>query len=61
MRSSSKRSTRSALNTAMNISLAVGVLMLAAKWVAYLITNSSVIFSDAAESVVHIIAVWFAW
>jgi len=24
-------------------------------------TGSSVIFSDAAESVVHIIAVWFAW
>ncbi len=35
--------------------------MLAAKWWAYLITGSSVIFSDAAESVVHIIAVWFAW
>lgn len=45
----------------MNLSLAVGVLMLAAKWTAFLITGSSVIFSDAAESVVHIIAVWFAW
>lgn len=45
----------------MNISLAVGVLMLAAKWTAFLLTGSSVIFSDAAESVVHIIAVWFAW
>lgn len=45
----------------MNLSLAVGVLMLAAKWAAYLLTGSSVIFSDAAESVVHIIAVWFAW
>jgi len=45
----------------MNISLAVGILMLAAKWVAYLLTGSSVIFSDAAESVVHVIAVWFAW
>lgn len=46
---------------AMNFSLAVGVLMLVAKWVAFLLTGSSVIFSDAAESVVHIIAVWFAW
>lgn len=45
----------------MNLSLAVGVLMLAAKWAAFLLTGSSVIFSDAAESVVHIIAVWFAW
>jgi cation diffusion facilitator family transporter len=45
----------------MNLSLGVGVLMLAAKWWAYLLTGSSVIFSDAAESVVHIVAVWFAW
>ncbi len=35
--------------------------MLVCKWWAWLITGSSVIFSDAAESVVHIIAVWFAW
>lgn len=46
---------------AMNISLIVGVLMLGAKWVAYTITGSVAIFSDAAESVVHIIAVGFAW
>ncbi len=46
---------------AMSISLSVGVGMLVAKWVAFLLTSSSVIFSDAAESVVHIIAVWFAW
>ncbi|MBU3679325.1 MAG: cation transporter [Candidatus Kapabacteria bacterium] len=46
---------------AMNLSLATGVLMLVAKWIAYLMTGSSVIFSDAAESVVHIVAVWFAW
>jgi len=46
---------------AMSISLAVGVGMLVSKWIAFLLTNSSVIFSDAAESVVHIIAVWFAW
>lgn len=46
---------------AMNLSLATGVGMLIAKWIAFLATGSSVIFSDAAESVVHIIAVWFAW
>ena len=61
MRSSSKASTARALNLAMNLSLAVGILMLAAKWFAFLLTGSSVIFSDAAESVVHVIAVWFAW
>jgi cation diffusion facilitator family transporter len=46
---------------AMNLSLAAGVLMLVAKWIAFVLTGSSVIFSDAAESVVHIVAVWFAW
>ncbi|HBB26789.1 MAG TPA: cation transporter, partial [Bacteroidetes bacterium] len=46
---------------AMNLSLATGVLMLVAKWIAYVLTGSAVIFSDAAESVVHIVAVWFAW
>lgn len=46
---------------AMNLSLATGVLMLVAKWIAFGLTGSSVIFSDAAESVVHIVAVWFAW
>lgn len=68
MRNSSKDSTANnatgsspVLNRAMNVSLAVGFLMLAAKWAAYVITGSSVIFSDAAESVVHVIAVWFAW
>lgn len=46
---------------AMNLSLAIGVMMLVAKWIAFGLTGSSVIFSDAAESVVHIVAVWFAW
>lgn len=45
----------------MNLSLATGLLMLVAKWIAYVMTGSSVIFSDAAESVVHVVAVWFAW
>lgn len=45
---------------AIKLSLAIGVLMLLAKWYAYLITDSAAILSDAAESVVHIIAVAFA-
>ncbi|NUN69641.1 MAG: cation transporter [Bacteroidetes bacterium] len=45
---------------AIRLSLAVGVLMLVGKWYAYLITGSAAILSDAAESVVHIIAVAFA-
>jgi cation diffusion facilitator family transporter len=45
---------------AMRISLIVGVLMLAGKMTAYLLTGSAAIFSDAAESVVHVVAVSFA-
>ena len=45
---------------AMLLSLIVGVLMLAGKVTAYLTTNSAAIFSDAAESVVHVMAVGFA-
>ncbi|HET8547987.1 MAG TPA: cation diffusion facilitator family transporter [Bryobacteraceae bacterium] len=45
---------------AMRVSLAAGCLMLAAKTGAYLLTGSAAIFSDAAESVVHILAVAFA-
>jgi divalent metal cation (Fe/Co/Zn/Cd) transporter len=45
---------------AMRISLIVGVLMLAGKMTAYLLTGSAAIFSDAAESVVHVVAVAFA-
>ncbi len=45
---------------AMRISLAVGALMLVGKTYAYLITNSAAILSDAAESVVHVLAVGFA-
>ncbi len=44
----------------MLLSLIVGVLMLAGKMTAYLYTGSSAIFSDAAESVVHVVAVAFA-
>jgi cation diffusion facilitator family transporter len=45
---------------AMRLSLFVGVLMLVGKVAAYLFTGSSAIFSDAAESVVHVVAVAFA-
>jgi cation diffusion facilitator family transporter len=41
--------------------LAVGLLMFAGKWYAYLITGSAAILSDAAESVVHVVAVSFAF
>ncbi|MBS1536423.1 MAG: cation transporter [Bacteroidetes bacterium] len=45
---------------AMNISLVVGILMLAIKWSAYSLTHSVAIFSDAMETIVHIFAVGFA-
>jgi cation diffusion facilitator family transporter len=44
----------------MRLSLAVGVVLLGTKWVAYFLTDSMAILSDAAESVVHLIAVAFA-
>ena len=45
---------------AIRLSLGVGVLMFAGKVFAYLITGSAAILSDAAESVVHVVAVGFA-
>ena len=45
---------------AMRLSLIFGFLMLIGKGTAYLITGSAAIFSDAAESVIHVIAVSFA-
>jgi cation diffusion facilitator family transporter len=44
----------------MNFSLAAAVLLLAAKVTAAVVTGSSAIYSDAAESVVHCLAVCFA-
>lgn len=44
----------------MNISLFTGIIMLAVKWTAYLITGSAAAFSDALETVVHVAAVAFA-
>ena len=45
---------------AMRLSLIIGVVMLAGKVTAYFMTHSAAIFSDAAESVVHVVAVAFA-
>lgn len=44
----------------MGLSLAVGVLMLAGKVAAYWLTGSVAILSDAAESIIHVVAVSFA-
>lgn len=43
----------------MAVSLAVSVLMLLGKFVAYLLTGSIAIFSDAAESLVHLLTTVF--
>src|SRR5665811_2579122 len=49
-----------AMRFAMRISLAFGVLMLVGKMTAYFMTGSAAILSDAAESVIHVVAVAFA-
>ena len=45
---------------AMRLSLVVGVAMMAGKVAAYVLTGSAAILSDAAESVIHVVAVAFA-
>jgi cation diffusion facilitator family transporter len=45
---------------AMRLSLLFGFAMLMGKTAAYFMTHSAAIFSDAAESVIHVIAVAFA-
>jgi cation diffusion facilitator family transporter len=45
---------------AMRLSLAIGFVMFFAKIFAYVLTGSAAILSDAAESVVHVVAVSFA-
>lgn len=42
------------------LSLVVGVLLLGAKYVAYLLTGSTAILSDALESIVNVVAAVFA-
>jgi cation diffusion facilitator family transporter len=54
-----KRELRDA-RFAMHLSLTIGLAMLIGKTTVYLMTHSAAIFSDAAESVVHVIAVGFA-
>ena len=54
------RHSREQQRFAIRLSLFVGFLMLIGKGYAYLITGSAAILSDAAESVVHVIAVSFA-
>ena len=49
-----------AMRFAMRVSLAFGVLMLVGKLAAYFMTGSAAILSDAAESVIHVVAVAFA-
>ncbi len=49
-----------AMRFAMRVSLAFGVLMLVGKTAAYFMTGSAAILSDAAESVIHVVAVAFA-
>jgi cation diffusion facilitator family transporter len=48
------------MSLAMRLSLGVGFIMLVMKLYAYAITGSAAILSDAAESVVHVLAVSFA-
>jgi len=48
------------LQVAMRLSVAVGFLMLGTKVLAYGMTGSAAILADAAESVVHVVAVSFA-
>jgi cation diffusion facilitator family transporter len=45
---------------AMRLSLIFGLAMLIGKTAAYFMTHSAAIFSDAAESVIHVVAVGFA-
>jgi cation diffusion facilitator family transporter len=51
---------RKALRLAMTLSLVIGCTMFVMKVSAYLLTGSAAILSDAAESVVHVAAVFFA-
>lgn len=51
---------RREMNFSMRLSFLVGLIMLLSKTYAYAITGSTAILSDAAESVVHVLAVGFA-
>src|SRR5689334_16646278 len=45
---------------AAGLSLGVGTALMAVKFVAYLLTGSAVIFADAMESIVNVLAAGFA-
>src|SRR5271167_3917255 len=62
VRSATRRDERELRDAqfAMRLSLIFGVAMLLGKTTVYFMTHSAAIFSDAAESVVHVIAVGFA-
>jgi cation diffusion facilitator family transporter len=60
-RSTVPAADRQALRFAMTLSLVIGLLMFAIKVGAYVLTGSAAILSDAAESVVHVAAVTFAF
>src|SRR5262245_30590886 len=51
---------RRALKVGMMLSVGIGIFMFVIKVGAYLLTGSAAILSDAAESVVHVVAVSFA-
>src|SRR3954468_17644310 len=52
----SRHETRAAM-----LSLVISIALLAMKFFAYLITDSSAIFSDALESIVNVLAAGLAW
>jgi cation diffusion facilitator family transporter len=56
----SRNDPHAAESLAIRLSVIVGFLMLAGKTTAWSITGSAAILSDAAESIVHVIAVIFA-
>ena len=56
-----RQAQRRPLMFAMTLSLVVGLLMLAIKTGAFALTGSAAILSDAAESIVHVAAVTFAF
>lgn len=60
MEASPTSTPRDARKTAMAASLSVSLLMLVGKLGAFALTGSTAIFSDAAESVIHLIATGFA-
>lgn len=61
-RPSTRRDERELLDArfAMRLSLIFGLFMLGGKTTAYFLTHSAAILSDAAESIIHVVAVAFA-